>query len=81
MGHVNRAPSLDIVADGSSMFSAYVVGQFAASQVSDGGLLWLIDRGTLRPNDRFEGIVSAPAIDGPAIYVGGEHEVYSFKKS
>lgn len=79
MTNVGRGTPFDILADDKWVYTGYPVGQFSLTRVSDGSLVWLVDRGTLRPMDRFEGIVSGPATDGLRIYVGGQHEVYAFK--
>jgi outer membrane protein assembly factor BamB len=74
-----RGAVFDLVADTQRVYATYLGGQVGVFGLTDGKVLWWIDRYDLRPTDGLEGILFGPRVDGNRLYLGGQFEVYAMR--
>ncbi len=69
---------LDVAIDAGRVYSSYLNGAFAVTDIATGKLVWWIGRFDFKPNAEYIG--SAGAFDGNRVYVDADQDVYAFQR-
>lgn len=77
--HFRAGTVTEFGADDLYLYAAHFNGVLGVARLDDGAVHWYVGARDLRP-DGEEGIISAPAVSGDTVFIGGVLEAYALRR-